>query len=168
VGLSCGFLEPLEANGILMIAKTLNIIAKYWQPTDVKESNENINFEIKKSIIEIIEFLCLHYQCDRNDTEFWKFFKSQDYRLPFDLKDKITDLTDFIEKDKPNLDFNYDSYSIESWLMILQSIKCFNKGSKIDSKILENYNQIQDVYRNLLDGASDLNCWVKGINEYKN
>jgi len=164
VGLSAGFLEPLEANGILMIIKTLNLIKNYWSPYDQTRDNEKINQAYKDSVIEIVEFLTLHYQCDRNDTEFWNAFKSSDYLLPYGLKDKIVDLTDFITTDKNYLDFDYSAYSLESWLMILQATKQFNsKKENVDSQ--ENLNRITRQYSMLLEKSPSLEEWLKYVSK---
>lgn len=162
VGLSAGFLEPLEANGILMIIKTLNLIKKYWNPEDVKDDNNHINQANKDNVIEIVEFLTMHYQCDRNDTEFWKQFKSNNYTLPYGLKDKLLDLNEFITTDKNYLDFDYSAYSLESWLMILQATKDFNfKNKNLNS--IENLNRITNQYSSLLDSAPTLKEWLTHV-----
>ncbi len=166
VGLSAGFLEPLEANGILMIIKTLNAVKNYWTPYNPKVDNENINLYINDSITEIVEFLIMHYQCDRNNTKFWQEFKSVDYTLPYNLKNKIIDLEEFITTDKNYLDFNYSTYSIESWLMILQATKNFN--NRAENKLsLENLNRITDQYSSLLSNAPSLLRWLNYVSANK-
>jgi tryptophan halogenase len=166
VGLSAGFLEPLEANGILLIIQTLNSVKDYWSPTDQKIDNDQINFSVNNSIIEIVEFLTMHYQCDRNNTDFWKEFKSDNYTLPYNLKNILIDLEEFITTDKKYLDFDYSVYSIESWLMVLQSTKNFNiKKENLHS--IENLNRITRQYSSLLDKASSLEQWVSYVSANK-
>lgn len=163
VGLSAGFLEPLEANGILMIIKTLNAVKEYWNPNSPKIDNININQCIKQDVTEIVEFLTMHYQCERNDTEFWKEFKSDSYVMPFNLKNKISDLMEFISTDKKYLDFDYSSYSIESWLMILQATKNFNTTT--NTKSIENLNRITSQYSSLLEKAPSLSTWLEYVSK---
>lgn len=164
LGLSAGFLEPLEANGILTIIKTLNLIRDTWTPYSIKTQSQ-LNIETEKMFSEIVEFLCLHYQCDRNDSVFWKAFKSKEYTLPFQLKEKIIDITDFLTTDKNYLDFNYESYSLESWLMIIQATKNLISYSKVDPRTLQNFNYLKNNYKYVLSNAVGLNDWLKFIDE---
>lgn len=164
IGLSAGFLEPLEANGILMIIKTLNSVKKHWSPDLPKIDNIKINSEIRQAVIEITEFLTMHYQSDRNDTKFWKEFKSENYTMPYDLKNKLTDLQEFITTDKMHLDYDYSSYSVESWLMILQATKYFNNDF-INKESYENLNRITKQYSSLLDKPNSLKKWLDYVSK---
>jgi tryptophan halogenase len=164
VGLSAGFLEPLEANGILMIIKTLNAVKDHWSPEDPNIDNTKINLCIKDNVTEIVEFLTMHYQCDRNNTKFWQEFKSSNYILPYNLKNKLIDLEEFISTDKKYLDFDYSSYSIESWLMILQATKNFNiKKENLYS--IGNLNRITNQYSSLLSKAPSLSNWLEHVSK---
>lgn len=160
IGLSAGFLEPIEANGVLMITRSLGAVADHWNPYGYKETNHAINQRVRKICIEVIEFLCMHYQNSRNDTDFWKEFKSENYQMPFDLKDKITDLNEFLTIDKNYLDFDYSSYSLESWLMALQSFRDYSIKDFYCKKTMTNINRIEKSHRDLLTNAPTLSEWL--------
>lgn len=162
VGLSAGFLEPLEANGILMIVKTLNAVKDHWNPRGPKIDNKKINDIMLHTVIETTEFLTMHYQCDRKDTDFWKEFKSIDYGLPYNLKFKLNDLDEFLNTDKSFLDFNYSTYSIESWLMILQATKQFKYVFQ-NRESIENLYRITNQYTRLLNNAASLDKWAEHV-----
>lgn len=71
IGLSTGFLEPLEATSIM------NVIAQLSFTNDIFEGNHKIyNEKIKELYTESMLFVYYHYLTERNDTEFWKLYNS--------------------------------------------------------------------------------------------
>ena len=74
IGLSAGFLEPLEAAALVMIELSANMIAEQLPKT--KESlpiiesrfNETFNYRWQR----VIEFLKLHYVVSNRETAFWQ------------------------------------------------------------------------------------------------
>lgn len=81
VGLSAGFVEPLEATGITFttaviksLTDMLNMQGNIWN--DAIKSNLNAGFY--DMAMEILCFVWIHYHfSERNDTEFWKSIRSQ-------------------------------------------------------------------------------------------
>lgn len=86
IGLSCNFVEPLEASSIgtsiqqsFMLA---NQIANY-KDASIKKYNK----EVDALMENIRDFIILHYMTGREDTEFWKDIAEME--LPESLTDKI-------------------------------------------------------------------------------
>jgi tryptophan halogenase len=79
VGLSAGFVEPLEATGITFTTKTVEVLAHYLNSFDNRFDltvQASINDYFVTMIKEIIAFVFLHYAtADKCDTDFWKSFK---------------------------------------------------------------------------------------------
>lgn len=82
VGLSAGFVEPLEATGITFTTKTVEVLCDYLNSFEnqfnstVKASINSYFFDM---VMEIVAFIFLHYKTSsRRDTDFWKSF-DQDY-----------------------------------------------------------------------------------------
>ena len=81
VGLSAGFVEPLEATGITFttsvvsdIAGVLNASGNVWGEQQKKAINSNFDFMGS----EILAFVWAHYHfATKDDTDYWKFVKSQ-------------------------------------------------------------------------------------------
>jgi len=80
IGLSAGFIEPLESNGLYTVHEFLNILSKsinkgYYNEIDRKGFNH-----ITRRIFEsFFQFVQLHYSLSqRDDTEFWKYMTEQD------------------------------------------------------------------------------------------
>jgi len=76
VGLSIGFLEPLEATSLMTVAHQL----KMW---DKDISHEKYNDLIRDLNKENMLFIYYHYMGRRNDTEFWKDYQKN---IPKELK----------------------------------------------------------------------------------
>lgn len=92
VGLSAGFLEPLEASAILLIEISANFIADQLPPTSdampVVANRFNQTFRYRWD--RIIDFLKLHYVLSRRtDSEFWI-----DNRAEGTIPDSLRELLD--------------------------------------------------------------------------
>lgn len=76
VGLSAGFVEPLEATGITFTTKAVqNLTRIILQQNGMYDNNsrEYLSREFETMIDEIHNFIFIHYNlCHRKDTEFWK------------------------------------------------------------------------------------------------
>jgi len=90
IGLSSGFLEPLEAFGVSLIHSALYYFQRYFPS---KKFGENLikkyNDKMKEEFEKIRDFLILHYCITgREDTDFWKANKYQ-IKVPEKLKRNI-------------------------------------------------------------------------------
>ncbi|MGB5335324.1 MAG: tryptophan halogenase family protein [Woeseiaceae bacterium] len=75
IGMSSGFVEPLEASALVMIELAAGMIAEQLPPTrevmDIVAKRYNRKF--LRHWNQIIEFLKLHYVlCDRKDSPYWR------------------------------------------------------------------------------------------------
>ena len=89
VGLSSGFMEPLESTSIHLIQRAVVRFMQMFpydgvrQP-DIDEFNNQMMFEIEN----IRDFIILHYHVtDRTDTPFWRHCRSME--IPDSLKHRI-------------------------------------------------------------------------------
>lgn len=115
VGLSSGFLEPLESTSIYLIQiAILNFIKLLPDKTPeealIREYNRLIDFEYER----IRDFLILHYHLNqRDDSELWRYCRHMD--VPESLKEKIT-----IFKHRGYVDtYKYGLFSLPSWISVL-------------------------------------------------
>ncbi|WP_421923858.1 tryptophan halogenase family protein [Maricaulis maris] len=89
IGLSAGFLEPLESTSIHLIQEGITSLIELFpsqtiNPLDIAEYNDRmaLNFE------RVRDFLLLHYVAtQRNDSEMWRYFQAME--LPASLQEKI-------------------------------------------------------------------------------
>ncbi|HEU5138037.1 MAG TPA: tryptophan halogenase family protein [Steroidobacteraceae bacterium] len=74
VGLSGGFLEPLESTGIILIEAAAHMIASFHQPgRDFEPAARQFNALMTKRYERIVDFIKMHYFLTRRtDTAFWR------------------------------------------------------------------------------------------------
>ncbi len=89
IGLSAGFLEPLESTSIYLIQEGITKLIEHFPSdmefaADAKEYNRLIDLEYDR----VRDFLVLHYHAtSRDDTDFWRYMRNME--IPASLSDKI-------------------------------------------------------------------------------
>ncbi len=89
IGLSSGFLEPLESTSIYLIQMAITKLIEYFPRANfdtviADEFNRDITMEYER----VRDFLILHYSAtSRDDTEFWRYVKNMP--VPESLQYKI-------------------------------------------------------------------------------
>jgi tryptophan halogenase len=89
MGLSSGFIEPLESTSIHLIQRSITRLMQMFpydgiREPDIVEFNTQMDFEV----INIRDFIILHYHVtNRTDTPFWRFCRSME--IPDSLQHRI-------------------------------------------------------------------------------
>jgi tryptophan halogenase len=89
IGLAAGFVEPLEATAIHMIARGMDFFLRYFPNRDcapalIREYNRRMLADYE----EIRDFIVLHYSATgRDDSPFWEWCKN--ITLPDSLQERI-------------------------------------------------------------------------------
>jgi tryptophan halogenase len=81
VGLSSGFLEPLQATSIHTTIVQLSYITEHFLKLDTKYLNDGIaqqlfNQKMERMFDDFAELIQIHYITKRDDSEFWKYVKN--------------------------------------------------------------------------------------------
>ncbi len=89
IGLSSGFLEPLESTSIHLIQSHVSrLIQLFPREGDPAAMREEYNARCAAEFAQIRDFLILHYhRTDREDSEFWRYCKHME--VPESLTHKI-------------------------------------------------------------------------------
>lgn len=89
VGLSGGFLEPLESTSIYLIQVAIMKFIQYFRAEGMEESSaDEFNKQMQLEFDRIRDFLILHYHAtSREDSEFWRYCKNM--QVPDDLQFKM-------------------------------------------------------------------------------
>lgn len=89
LGLSSGFVEPLESTSIHLIARGMDFFLRFFpdkecDPSLIREYNRRMGMDFE----EIRDFIVLHYALtQRDDSEFWRYCQSM--ALPSSLQERI-------------------------------------------------------------------------------
>lgn len=118
VGLSQGFLEPIEATNIWVSA--LNVV-DFLNCDGINNRDskflEEFNDRCSKRNTNILEFVYLHYMTKRTDSKFWRDFQ-KNYPPPENLKIIIDQL-----RQAKNPDIDFSMFSDRSWMQVLQGLR---------------------------------------------
>lgn len=92
VGLSGGFIEPLESTAIYLIEFVLQqFIAQQRSGRDIETCRAAVNQAVAGMYEELRDFVVAHYALSRRrDTPFWRAC-TQDMHLPENLRDRLSD-----------------------------------------------------------------------------
>ncbi|MBU2924835.1 tryptophan 7-halogenase [Colwellia sp. 1_MG-2023] len=118
VGLSSGFLEPLESTSIYLIMKTMlnfvqNMPNKSFDQPPIDEFNRLIDNEYHT----IRDFIVLHYcTSKRTDSAFWQMWHHID--IPKTLQTKI----ELFKCQGKLYENHYDLFSADSWYCVLEGM----------------------------------------------
>lgn len=114
VGLSSGFLEPLESTSLHLIQATIIRMLRFlpdmsFDPATIEEFNRQTDFEYER----IRDFIILHYKLtDREDTPFWRYCKQMD--VPATLQRKM----DLFAANGRIFREDEELFSEESWIQV--------------------------------------------------
>jgi tryptophan halogenase len=150
LGLSSGFIEPLEATSLWQLESTLKLFFSLYNKNNNKIT---LNKYYLNQTQEVVNFLYLHYVTNKSNTNFWKNFV-QNNNMP----DFIKNILEYI-KNEPITELNFknteSTFSFVNYFYILIGNKIIQKENlekyllfmKIDHSeeylnILKNQNKI--------------------------
>lgn len=176
VGLSSGFVEPLEATSIfhsIVLLKHLFLSSNGIVYRDEKQIDFFNKYALGSSY-EIMNFIHTHYITQRNDTEFWKNFSKNNER-PEPIKNfilngrRIADVKDILIK--------YNLFESQSWLHVGAGINLYdrenvrqmflaiNSGSRVNQYILRKNRFLKTI--NLLStSVIDHRSFIEFVSDY--
>lgn len=170
VGLSSGFLEPLEANGVAVIIEAMYGLSDHWNPdrSSIEQTHQTDKFNDRMWTIynDIKDFLALHYRGKRNDSDYWKKLKDP-HTVPDSLQDKLAAWEEFYYRD--GCEPQCLGYSEAAWLMVLQGLDYFDNKILHDrpfvksnnSSGLDIINKSRAYYQQLVDPFCTLEEWME-------
>ncbi len=126
VGLSASFVEPLEASAIGTTINQCLLLVHYLINYNDYEINE-YNERCKKILENIRDFICLHYQVNQNDSEFWKNF-NKNVKISDTLKNNLKRWKTKLPTDE-HFNQNYLIFNAKNWIMVLHALNHFDTKS---------------------------------------
>ncbi len=81
IGLSAGFIEPLESNGLFSVHEFLKILIVNLRRKKISQwDKDNFNYSCKKLFKSFAEFVAMHYALShRDDTPYWQSFLNKQW-----------------------------------------------------------------------------------------
>ncbi|MEW5249019.1 tryptophan halogenase family protein [Microbulbifer discodermiae] len=151
IGLSSGFLEPLESTSIHLIQSAATRLIKSFphrgiRPAEVAEFNRQSKVEMER----IRDFIILHYKLNqRRDTDFWRQCEAME--IPSTLADKI-EL--FRHTGKVFRDYD-DLFTEEAWqqVMLGQGIVPEDYHPIADTLSERQLDELMASLKTLIDGT---------------
>ena len=83
IGMSGGFIEPLESNGLLTVHEFLIRLVKILNRAVISNFvKQQFNVSCKRFFREFAEFVAAHYALTtRNDTKYWQDIQNREYKI---------------------------------------------------------------------------------------
>ena len=91
VGLSSGFVEPLESTGLQIVIQQVQEFMTINSTLKNLNYNKRILNKTNRTLYtDVYDFICLHYNTNRTDSEFWRYMTNNktDWVKEFDEKCK--------------------------------------------------------------------------------
>lgn len=172
IGLSSGFLEPLEANGIAIICESLFALQDLWDPNRERHAIQQERFNDRVSVVydDIKDFIALHFRGKRSDTDFWLSHMHDQERIPESLQRKLKQWEGFYLGYTP-IEPVFNGYSPTAWMQVVQGLDIFPNtyftqtfAEKLDigKKVL---NTNVKRYKELVAPFWTIDEWIKNIDK---
>ena len=114
VGLSSGFMEPLESTSIHLIQSTITrFLSLFPRRTNFDAEMDRFNKSADREFRTVRDFLILHYKAtERDDSELWNYCRNM--AIPDSLQEKLElyQSGSWIERD------NQELFGVDSWLSV--------------------------------------------------
>ncbi|MFZ6779918.1 tryptophan halogenase family protein [Undibacterium sp. Ji83W] len=144
VGLSQGFLEPLEATALYLTQMTAAIFCLFLEKGDMSEQAQNVyNQQINDYFDGHRNYIIAHYKTNsRTDTEYWKANAANLHTIPDSLKQVFAtwlegrDLGDEIRRQKIDT-----YYPVASWYSLLAGMGVFPQADKAVADAVQNRSE---------------------------
>jgi tryptophan halogenase len=156
IGLSSGFVEPLEATSIFTAILYMKKI--FSNPESIFEIDskhqQNFNNYTKNINEEVLSFIYFHYMSSRKNNDFWKKFTKE--KSPNLLKKYLN----MMEEGTFNKEESGNIWDLYSWLIVGEGIRYPNvlKNTKEHGPITEEHEQIYAMYSILKNDLVDNHC----------
>ena len=113
VGLSAGFIEPLESTSIQIISTQIYYFLVFNSAlNNLRHTRDHVNNHQRQIFEECVKFLSLHYSTGRTDSEFWRYVTKNKIQWVKDFEEKCR--SEFIDAglfdNKKNVPWGFNSY----------------------------------------------------------
>jgi tryptophan halogenase len=124
IGLSAGFLEPLESTSIHLIQSTITLLLSFFpdrcfDPVMIDRFNQKALFDWER----VRDFLILHYHAtERDDTPFWNQCRSMS------VPERLVEYMDLFRHSGRFYRENEELFTVTSWVQVMIGQRVTPKG----------------------------------------
>jgi len=162
IGLSAGFIEPLESTGVALICTGIAELISFLQSRFYDNHDIELYNSYMKGLFEsCVDFVNMHYSSTDKNTDFWNYVKN---------KFKMTDLQKFYlknmeSKDPSIVDGKPGIFGGANWIYWLIQLKYpFAKKEYLDTK---ESKELVDGYNYSVMSTLKLNSHINYLGEFK-
>lgn len=165
LGLSAGFMEPLESTSIHLVQAGLGRLMALFPDMNFAQSNiDHFNRKTLEEYIQVRDFLILHYKVtNREDTPFWRYVRNMD--VPDKVLEKIAA---FDEMGRVYREDN-ELFNETSWLAVMQGQGMTPKGYHPIANVLsddELKSRLDQIYATVVNSEKVMPTHQAFINEH--
>ncbi|MDQ2075881.1 tryptophan halogenase family protein [Marinimicrobium sp. ABcell2] len=115
VGLSSGFLEPLESTSIHLIQRAVHYLIKFFPADTIRQLDiDEYNRQLSTEIEYIRDFIILHYKVtERNDTDFWNYCRTMS------VPDSLASRIELFKETGRIFKHGLELFGEESWIQVM-------------------------------------------------
>ncbi len=154
IGLSSGFIEPLESTSIHLIQKGVSRLVSFFPDKDFDQADiDEFNRQSLAEYEQVRDFIVLHYHAtQRNDSGFWNYCRTMP--IPDTLSRKI----DLFRSNGRIYRLNNELFGEVSWFQVMygQGIHPSGYHPLVDAKPEELVARMLDDVRKVMHGVVDL------------
>jgi len=137
IGLSAGFVEPLEATGLNWTITSVQLLcqslaARYYD----RDTSAKYNFNILGYVYDVQDFIDAHYKLsERRDSEFWRYITAREY--PERLAHRLAMYAVEMPTNRNRIKATPWAFSELSWLDILNGYNFRYEKVDVDPRLME-------------------------------
>ena len=167
LGLSSGFVEPLESTSIHLIMIAVTRLLQDFPFGGVTPAlRDRFNHQADREIVGIRDFIILHYHAtERDDSEFWRHCR--DMAIPDSLAERI----DLFREHAHAYQDSHDLFRIDSWVQVMlgqrQSPASYHHVARLmpEARLREALGSLQSKIAGAVDGLPDHSRFLKDFVE---
>ena len=115
IGLSSGFLEPLESTSLYLIQEGVSKFISLFPSRDIPAAvRDEYNLQLTKKFEQVRDFIILHYKAtQRDDSEFWNYCRTMS------IPDSLTRKIELFREAGRVFRYEDELFSKPSWVAVL-------------------------------------------------
>ncbi len=165
VGLSSGFIEPLESTGIHLIQTAImKLVELLPESRNMDAERDEFNAQMSDEYEKIRDFLILHYRITRrDDSDFWRYIQSMDLPDTYQQKAGIIEHAGLIDT------YQHGLFLESSWAYVFygqggkSQAKMRNTDHLTDPELIAQLRQFREEINKAANSVSDNQRAIEGI-----